>query len=350
VLDSTTLLALDRFSQLSETHQQHPLMAACQALAAFPALADTRSDLTELLEDDKSSLESIVLALESDIALAMGVLRAAARLGVRDPSIPDAVRALPRDQLLTVVRRAPTFDFFQRSHALAVAAGTLRPHALATQQAASRVAEELELGVSNSLALGALLHDVGKAVMVHAYDGYRDLLRPSASPGRRLQLEREEFGLDHAAAGALVIRRFGLSEKLAAMVEHHHSSEARGDAARIGLADMLAHYASGQPVDPLELTRAAKRARMTGPALRRLLRNPLSSKSARRPQLDPCPLTTRQLEVTRALGSGKTYREIGTELGIGETTVRSHLHTVYETLGVRNRAQAVLLASERGWI
>jgi putative nucleotidyltransferase with HDIG domain len=204
--------------------------------------------------------------------------------------------------------------------------------------------------VSNTLAVGALLHDVGKVIMAHAYIGYGEHLRARLSPGRRVKLERQEFGVDHAAAGALLLRRRGLPEGLAATVEHHHSGEAYGDAARIGLADMLAHYAAGQPIDPAELTRAAKRAEMTEPALRRLLRNPLHSNAPRRRQLDPCPLSARQLEVIRGLRTGKAYKEIALELGITVPTVRTHLHNAYATLGVRDRAQAVLFAAERGWI
>jgi putative nucleotidyltransferase with HDIG domain len=349
LLDSATLLALDRASRVAET-PPHPLVAACDAFAGFPALADTRAELADLLADGNASLESIVVTVESDIALTLAVLRAAARAGTRSPTIPEALEAVPRDDVLAAVLRLPTFDFFQRSHALAVSAGYQRAHALATQQAAHRITEELELGVSNALAVGTLLHDVGKVVMEHAYDAYGQRLRVPLSPGRRVQVERQEFGLDHAAVGALLLRRSGFSEKLAGTVEDHHSAEARGDAAVIGLADMLAHYAAGQPVDPAELTRASKRAGVTGPILRRLLRNPLHTHAARRPQLDPCPLTPRQLEAVRALRAGKSYKEIGLELGISAKTVRSHLHTVYETLDVRDRAQAVLLASSRGWI
>ena len=349
LLDSSTLLALDRVTRVAET-PPHPLVAACDAFGSFPALADTRAELIALLADDNASLESIVLAVESDIALTICVLRAASTTGALSSGIPEAVSAVARADLLTAVRRTPSFDFFERSHGLAVSAGQLRAHAHATQQAAHRVAEELELGVSNALVVGALLHDIGKAIMAHAYDGYSERMRAELSPSRRLRLERQEFGLDHAAAGALVLRRSGLSESLAAMIEHHHSGDARGDAALIAVADMLAHLAADQPIDPAELMRAAKRAGMTGPALRRLLRNPLQSQGARRPQLDPCPLTARQLDVLRGLRSGKAYKAIGLQLGISATTVRSHLHNMYETLAVRDRAQAVLLASARGWL
>ena len=52
----------------------------------------------------------------------------------------------------------------------------------------------------------------------------------------------------------------------------------------------------------------------------------------------------------RELAKGRLYREIAEELGVAESTVRSHLHAVYKKLGVANRAQAVLLAAEQGWL
>jgi len=65
---------------------------------------------------------------------------------------------------------------------------------------------------------------------------------------------------------------------------------------------------------------------------------------------DPCPLTPRQLELIRALGQGRQYKEIAHDLGLSPSTIRSHLHFAYERLGVSDRAQAVLMASSRGWI
>ena len=50
------------------------------------------------------------------------------------------------------------------------------------------------------------------------------------------------------------------------------------------------------------------------------------------------------------LRRGRTYKQIAVDLQVSESTVRSHLHKTYERLGVVDRAQAVLLASDRGWI
>jgi len=52
----------------------------------------------------------------------------------------------------------------------------------------------------------------------------------------------------------------------------------------------------------------------------------------------------------RELAKGSSYKEIGTELGVSVSTVRTHFHHIYIALGVNNRAQAVLTATERGWL
>jgi DNA-binding NarL/FixJ family response regulator len=71
---------------------------------------------------------------------------------------------------------------------------------------------------------------------------------------------------------------------------------------------------------------------------------------ARRRAKHPCPLSSRELEVLSALSDGKVYKQIAHELSLSPSTVRSHLHHAYSKLGVLDRAQAVLLATRRGWI
>jgi DNA-binding NarL/FixJ family response regulator len=44
------------------------------------------------------------------------------------------------------------------------------------------------------------------------------------------------------------------------------------------------------------------------------------------------------------------YTQIGLQLNLAVSTIRSHLHKIYTKLDVIDRAQAVLRASEMGWI
>lgn len=57
------------------------------------------------------------------------------------------------------------------------------------------------------------------------------------------------------------------------------------------------------------------------------------------------PLTSRQGEILALLGEGRSDREIAKTLHLEETTVRSHVHSILQRLGVENRAQAVAYAN-----
>jgi DNA-binding NarL/FixJ family response regulator len=61
-------------------------------------------------------------------------------------------------------------------------------------------------------------------------------------------------------------------------------------------------------------------------------------------------LTERELDVLRFAAKGLTNRAIGQQLGISERTVQGHLANIYAKLNVGTRTEAVIAASQRGWI
>ena len=47
------------------------------------------------------------------------------------------------------------------------------------------------------------------------------------------------------------------------------------------------------------------------------------------------------------IASGLTNNEIGNRLFISEKTVRNHITNIFEKLGVKSRAQAIVLAKDK---
>jgi two-component system NarL family response regulator len=62
------------------------------------------------------------------------------------------------------------------------------------------------------------------------------------------------------------------------------------------------------------------------------------------------PLTGRELDVLNLLASGKSNKEIGGHLFITETTVKSHLRSIFSKLNVLSRTEAIATASRRGLV
>jgi DNA-binding CsgD family transcriptional regulator len=61
----------------------------------------------------------------------------------------------------------------------------------------------------------------------------------------------------------------------------------------------------------------------------------------------PLPLSARETEVLRELVNGGSNSAIATALGISERTVKAHLGSVYQKLGVESRSAAVAAAMAR---
>ncbi len=59
-------------------------------------------------------------------------------------------------------------------------------------------------------------------------------------------------------------------------------------------------------------------------------------------------LTEREREVLAAVARGERSKEIALHLGITERTVKAHLASIYNKLGVDSRAAAIAVAAQRG--
>jgi two-component system NarL family response regulator len=61
-------------------------------------------------------------------------------------------------------------------------------------------------------------------------------------------------------------------------------------------------------------------------------------------------LSARELDVLRLAACGRSNREIGVTLDIGEATVKTHMSTILAKLGAGDRTHAVAIAVQRGYI
>ncbi|MGI9149031.1 MAG: response regulator [Chloroflexota bacterium] len=63
-----------------------------------------------------------------------------------------------------------------------------------------------------------------------------------------------------------------------------------------------------------------------------------------------CPLSNREREILAACAQGLSPAELATSLWLSEGTIRNRVSEILGKLGVRNRAEAVQLARDNGWL
>jgi NarL family two-component system response regulator YdfI len=107
------------------------------------------------------------------------------------------------------------------------------------------------------------------------------------------------------------------------------------DTSREALFEAIRAAARGQTLLKPEIM-AKLMARMEGPGA------PAASGEA--------VLSDRELEVLKAVAQGDRSKEIALQLGISERTVKAHLASIYNKLGVDSRAAAIAVAAQRGWL
>src|SRR6266446_6431796 len=111
--------------------------------------------------------------------------------------------------------------------------------------------------------------------------------------------------------------------------------------------DSLRNGASGyllKNLPPAELVQAVEQVHAGGaPMSMQIARKVVTHfQKIKQPSSEVEQLTKREQEILALLAKGYLYKEIADLLSITLSTVRAHLHTVYEKLHVQSRTQAVV--------
>ena len=207
------------------------LAAAVEHLGRLPVLSATVRRVQVLAESEDAGIGDMVAALEADQGLAADLLRyansASCARRLRARSIRAAVTLVGRKAIAQLALEAAVFRFFQRAPGNGGrSVGHLHLHAAAVAGLAQAIAERT--GAATDVAhLSGLLHDVGKLIMPVAFgaDALDEIAAQHAAGAARASAERRCFGVDHAAAGALIARASQVEAPVVLAVASHHGGE-----------------------------------------------------------------------------------------------------------------------------
>jgi diguanylate cyclase (GGDEF)-like protein/putative nucleotidyltransferase with HDIG domain len=233
---------------------------ALRRIGPLPVLSGTVARIRTLAEDPHGTTSDLVAVIESDEAFAANLLRyansAANARPIRARTIRQAVTLLGRRALVRIALEAATYRFLERFPGGAhLSRGQLHVHAV-TVAAYSYTTADLRGAHTDTAHLAGLLHDVGKLLMPAAFGVIvlEEIASEAPAGAERAALERRRLGLDHAAAGALLV---GLSEPDDAVtraIAYHHGGPTglacpTAEAACVQVADSIAHLLAGNEID-----------------------------------------------------------------------------------------------------
>ena len=206
--------------------------------------------LAEIVRREESRLEEIVELIALDQGLTMSILRAAnsaASGGSRRITVVrDALLRLGAGAVLSLaIGRRVRKQMSTAMPAYDLAEGELWRHSVASALAAELATPFCRVRIPPEAYTAALLHDVGKLVLVRFLDD--DLLRflsRARDEGdlQSLQAEIEVLGVHHGELGELVVQHWDLPECISKPIAYHHSpSEDAGITADVlHLSDVVA--------------------------------------------------------------------------------------------------------------
>ncbi len=249
--------------------------AVLAMLPTVPALPSAGIQFMEATRNPEAKVDDLVRILEYDPSLTSNLLRL-----VNSPlfagnrpihSVREALIRLGFSKVLQLALTAAFAPLGRRPVAgYDLPPGAILRNAIASALAVRELAKAAEVDEGDYIFTAALLHDIGKIVM-GAFAAADVGAVAAAAAERNLpfdEAEREVLGIDHAEAGAELLKAWGLPGPIVAAVRWHHDPD-RADPVCVGndlvhLADQLtALVGIGAGVDGLQY-------RPSGGALSRL--------------------------------------------------------------------------------
>ncbi len=222
-----------------------------QALNNLPAIPAVLAQLVALLSDEERDVAEVESIVISDQALSLSVLRTANSViegGVEKvTTLREAIGRLGGSKLMQIALAHYTRDALNDAGVgYGLAHGEAWLGALAGAYAAEILAKKM--GYNPGMAFTcALLRDCGKLAMdcLHDVEDMLDVMAEADPDDEQMNLERRQFGQDHAEVGAALARVWGLGDEIERAIRYHHSPSALAGDLLVDItytADLVANH------------------------------------------------------------------------------------------------------------
>lgn len=209
----------------------------------------TARRLSDMLGRDDVNIGDIADVVQYDAAVAANVVRVAnsAAYAGRYPveRVRDAVVRLGTATLLNIVLGRHLQSFRGAAPMYSLSEDDLYMHSAAASLMIKAMAAECRGLLPPTCSVAALLHDIGKLIMVRYMKADVSSLLSLCDEKKInfVDAERELLGCDHAEVGGAVARKWGFPMEITSAIENHHNVSRGGNGIVLD-AVMLANYAA----------------------------------------------------------------------------------------------------------
>jgi putative nucleotidyltransferase with HDIG domain len=223
-------------------------MSRCPTL---PSLPSAYLRLVEAMNDPYCAAGDFARIIEEDAGLTARVLKLvnSSMYGVpqKIDSVSRALAILGIEPLHDLVLATSAVSAFDNLPPDLVDMESFWKHSVGTAVISRFIGTKREGANAEALFVCGLLHDIGRLIIYLANPtGARATHLLAANRSDMLHdIEREEFGYDHAMVGSALLNEWGLPNTLTQPVKYHHAPEKAGafgvQAATVHVADIIAH-------------------------------------------------------------------------------------------------------------
>ena len=196
----------------------------------LPSMPFIANKVMQIVSNPDSPVIALQKVIEDDQALAGRILKIAnSAMYARRRQITkltDAIVMLGFNTIRSIAVTSATRNLYlKKGKVLGLKDKLLWEHSVASGIAGRLVANKVNPVFAEEAFLWGLLHDIGKLVILQQLpDEFDRIVEAVYNEGKNFdETEQELLGFTHAEVGALIIRKWNLSERFEHAVRHHHN-------------------------------------------------------------------------------------------------------------------------------
>jgi putative nucleotidyltransferase with HDIG domain len=198
------------------------LRAQIERIDTLPTMPGILKKLLAVIENPKISLTEIGNFISNDPVLTTRVLKMVNSpiygFPGRISSVQQALILLGLNVVRGLLLGVSVFEVMQKSMV------GLWEHSLGCAVTARIIAKKLNVTEPEEVSVSALLHDIGKVVLILRFkDEYERVVTDAGGKDMLImEAEKDLFGITHADSGAWVAKKWNFPPSLVDVIEYHH--------------------------------------------------------------------------------------------------------------------------------